>query len=74
MCNAKTFTEQVQWSFRIFDVDNSKSIAVDEFGDSIKQVWNIFEGVGETEHNPGTCDNVSTILVTFILDIILTRR
>ncbi len=55
-------------------MDNSKSIAVDEFGDSIKQVWNIFEGVGETEHSPGTCDNVSIKLVTIILDIILTRR
>ena len=61
MCNAKHFNEQVQWSFRIFDVDNSKSIAVDEFGDSIRQVWKIFEGVGETENNPGTCENVSNV-------------
>ena len=40
-------------------MDNSKSIAIDEFGDSIRQVWTIFDGIGETEHNPGTCENVS---------------
>ena len=56
MCNAKHFNEQVQWAFRIFDVDNSKSIAIEEFGDSIRQVWKIFEGTGETEQELGECE------------------
>ena len=57
LCNAKTFNEQVQWSFRIFDCDNSKSIGIDEFGDSVRQVWQIFDGLGD-EHNPGDCEKV----------------
>ena len=56
LCNAKTFNEQVTWAFRIFDVDNSKSIAIGEFGNSVKEIWKIFDGVGETEHNPGDSD------------------
>ena len=63
LCNAKTFHEQIQWAFRIFDCDNSKSIGIDEFGDSVKQVWQIFEGVGETKHNPGDCDKTAAMLV-----------
>lgn len=63
MCNAKTFHEQIQWAFRIFDCDNSKSIAIEEFGDSVKQVWQIFEGVGETKHSPGDSESVASMLV-----------
>ena len=69
LCNAKTFHEQVQWAFRIFDCDNSKSIAVDEFGESVKQVWKIFEGVGETKHNPGDCDKVNIAFCPFFIYI-----
>ena len=74
LCNAKTFHEQVQWAFRIFDCDNSKSIAVDEFGESVKQVWKIFEGVGETKHNPGDCDKVNiaigcSLSISFTLSV-----
>ena len=44
------------WSFRIFDCDNSKAIAIGEFDNSVKAVCNILEGVGETEHSPGNSD------------------
>ena len=68
--------DKMRWAFRIFDVDNSKSIAIDEFGDSIRQVWTIFDGIGETEHNPGTCENVSNDChhFTFHIYLYMSRR
>ena len=54
----------MSWAFRIFDCDNSKSIAVEEFGASVKEVWKIFDGIGETEYNPGDPDKIASDLVT----------
>ena len=63
LCNAKTFPEQVSWAFRIFDCDNSKSIAIEEFGNSVKEVWKIYDGIGETQYNPGDPDKIADDLV-----------
>ena len=29
----------------------------------MKQVWQIFDGIGETKHNPGDCDKTALMLV-----------
>ena len=53
----------MSWAFRIFDCDNSKSIGVEEFANSVKEVWKIFDGIGETEYNPGDPDKIADDLV-----------
>ena len=47
---------------------------MDEFGESVKQVWKIFEGVGETKHNPGDCEKVTVVFKIIQNKLILEEK
>merc|ERR1712192_100747 len=54
------FNDEVSWAFRIFDIDNSGSIAVEEINDSVQAVWVILDGVGDAID--GTVEEISAFL------------
>ena len=54
------FQDEISWAFKIFDIDNSGSIAVHEIHESVKAVWKILDGIGDTID--GTVEDISDFL------------
>lgn len=60
LVGANKFQDEASWAFKMFDVDNSGMIVVEEIHDSVKSVWKILDGIGDAID--GTVEEISDFL------------
>jgi len=60
LVGADKFQDEVSWAFKMFDIDNSGSIVVEEIKESVQSVWKILDGIGD--EIDGTVEEISEFL------------
>ena len=69
------FNDEVSWAFRIFDIDNSGSIAVEEINDSVQvdyswmmmMVMSLMTKTTETSSNKESSDELRELLSAAVI-------